>query len=381
MAAFRGGTLLLNWVFYNPVGHVAEGVKVAKGLADANPGTEVSILLNSTAPYELAQACPWIAQVYTADPRDALTPGGAEAALGGVPREWDDLIGDSRVSNTTFPLAPDLAAFHRAADAYFVARRFKGHAYHPPETGAPRYRRDTPIRLPIGPEARAFAAAYPDGSPKIAVLMAGSSPEPIYPSLRWWTRLFRALLAAFPDARLYVTGLSRGDGGRTITHAFKRETLDGVFARFPRAVDCYDIGLANQLALLERCDALVAPHTGFGSLAPCVGTPWVAVSGGRYPEYLFNRVPFYSAVPPCPRYPCYAGMKPACQRRLARGARVLCMDDRPLGRRVPEIVEGVRRVLDPAFTYERAVETYRERVAAAGAARDRFFSWERSVPV
>ena len=88
--------------------------------------------------------------------------------------------------------------------------------------------------------------------------MAGSSPEPIYPSLRWWTRLFRALLAAFLDARLYVTGLSRGDGGRTTTHAFRRETLDGLFARFPRAVDCYDIGLANQLALLERHRAVEA---------------------------------------------------------------------------------------------------------------------------
>jgi hypothetical protein len=60
----RGGRLLLNSVFYNPVGHVAESLKVAKGLADCNAGTAVSLLLNATAPYELAEACPWIARVY-----------------------------------------------------------------------------------------------------------------------------------------------------------------------------------------------------------------------------------------------------------------------------------------------------------------------------
>ena len=378
----RGGKLLLNWVFHNPVGHVAEGLKVAKGLADCNPGTEVSLLLNATAPYELAEGCPWIARVYAADPREALALGTEAPSLRRVPREWDDVVVDWRVSNGPFGLPPELDAFHKAADAYFVARRWKGHPYdHPPESGAPRYERDAPIRLPISPKARAFAASYPDGSPKIAVLLAGSSPESIYPTLRWWTRLLRALGSAFPDARFYLTGLSRSDDGRTITHAFRRETLDDLFARFPRAVDCYDIGLANQVALLEHCDALVAPHTGFGSLAPCVGTPWVAISGGRWPEYLFNRVPFYGVLPTCPKYPCYGGMKPACQRRIERGAPVLCMDDARLGPLIPEVVEGLRRVLDPAFTYERAVETYRERVAAVGAAREQFFSWERSVRV
>src|SRR2546422_275857 len=104
-------------------------------------------------------------------------PGGAAAALQHVPREWDDVVVDSRVSNTPSPRAPAVAASPRAAEPSSVARRWTGHAYHPPETGAPRCQRDTPIRIPIGPEARAFAAAYPDGAPRIAVLMAGSSPE------------------------------------------------------------------------------------------------------------------------------------------------------------------------------------------------------------
>ena len=39
------------------------------------------------------------------------------------------------------------------------------------------------------------------------------------------------------------------------------------------------------------------------------------------------------------------------------------MDDAQLGPRITEVVDGLRRVLDPDFTYERAVETYRELVA------------------
>ena len=378
----RSGTLLLNWVFYNPIGHVAEALKVAKGLYDNNPGIELSLLLNAAAPYQLAETCPWIARVYPIDTQEALALGADAPSLRRVPREWDDIVNDWRHNNGPFGLAPDLAAFHKAAETYFVARRWRNHPYdHPPESGAPLYVRDTPIRIPIPEDALAFAASLPDGRPRIALLMAGSSPESIYPTLGWWTRLLRALGRAFPEARFYLTGLSQSDEGHTITHAYPRDALDDLFRRVPRSVDCYDVGLWRQLALLEHCDALVAPHTGFGSLAPCVGTPWVAISGVRWPEYLFNQVPFYAVLPSCPRYPCYAAMKPACQRRIARQVPVLCMDDRQLGPRIPDVIDGLRRVLDPGFTYQEAVELYRHRVAAAGSARSQFFSWERSVSV
>lgn len=55
--------LLLNYVYYNPVGHVVEALKVAKGYHDANPGLEIEVLLNRRAPVELARACPWIRTV------------------------------------------------------------------------------------------------------------------------------------------------------------------------------------------------------------------------------------------------------------------------------------------------------------------------------
>ena len=377
----RTGQLLLNWVFYHPVGHVAEALKVAKGLYDGNPGLEVSLLLNARAPVELVEACPWIARAYPIDTQEVLALGAEAPSLRRVPREWDDVIVDWRIANGPFGLAPDLAAFHTVADTYFQARRWKGHPYHPPETGAPAYHRDTPIRLHLPEATRAFATRRLAGTPRIALLLAGSSAESIYPTLAWWTRLLLALYEVFPEGQFFLTGVSQSVAGRTSTYAYPRAALDQLFRRCPGTVDRYDIGLWNQLALLERCDALIAPHTGFGSLAPCVGTPWVAISGVRWPEYLFNQTPFYCVLPACPRYPCYATMKVACQRRLKRQVPVLCMDSRHLTPRIPEIIEGVRRVMDPGFTYEQAVELYRQRITAMGVARDQFFSWERSVPV
>jgi hypothetical protein len=40
--------------------------------------------------------------------------------------------------------------------------------------------------------------------------------------------------------------------------------------------------------------------------ALAVGTPWLAISGGRWFEYFFNRVPFRSIVPDTDRYPAFS---------------------------------------------------------------------------
>ena len=57
-------TLFLNWVYYYPVGHAVEALKVAKGYHSANRKMKVSVLLNAETPVELAEACPWITRAY-----------------------------------------------------------------------------------------------------------------------------------------------------------------------------------------------------------------------------------------------------------------------------------------------------------------------------
>ncbi len=62
--------------------------------------------------------------------------------------------------------------------------------------------------------------------------------------------------------------------------------------------------------MTETCDLFLSPHTGFGMAALAVGTPWLALSGGRWSEYFFNRVPFRSIIPDCERYPSFTQFAP-----------------------------------------------------------------------
>ncbi len=59
--------LLLDWLYYEPVGHMVEALKVSRGLTSKNPGLRVTVLINSDAPLTLADACPWVERVIPID--------------------------------------------------------------------------------------------------------------------------------------------------------------------------------------------------------------------------------------------------------------------------------------------------------------------------
>ena len=196
----------------------------------------------------------------------------------------------------------------------------------------------------------------------------------MYPSLRTWNRLVGALLEAFPAARVVITGASGTGDARTTSAAFPRAALDPLFRRHPRLEDAYDVGLWNQIALLRRSSALIAPHTGFAFLAGAVGTPWLALSGGLWPEFFFNETPFVSVMPDCDRYPCHGQMKKACVTRAQKGTQVLCMDALKQAERLAEVIAGLQLLLDPSFDYSQAMTGYLERIRAAGYDAKQFFS-------
>lgn len=372
-----GRTLLLNWVYYRPVGHVVEALKVARGFAVAEPDLEISVLLNADSAVELTDACPWIGRSYAVDTHEVARLGADAPALRRVPRVWDYVAIDRRTIDERGTLPVDLRAFHDVADDVFTARLWRGAQVVPSPPGAPAYAPDAAVRLEVPSDARDFAATYAPATPRIGVLLAGSSPEPLYPPLGWWERLLEALTRAFPLAAFHITGSSGTSSGRTTTYRYPRRALGGLFTRVPRTIDSYDLGLWRQVALLERCDVLIAPHTGFAFLAPCVGTPWLALSGGRWPEYLFNRTPFYCVLPGCPRYPCFGGrMLPDCTGRLDGDRPILCMEAGPLGARIPEIVSAVHRLLDPGFTYEDARALHAANIRRSPVARDRLFRFD-----
>ncbi|HEY3869289.1 MAG TPA: glycosyltransferase family 9 protein [Actinocrinis sp.] len=371
--------VLLNHVYYSPVGHVVEAIRYARGLHEGNSGSEIHVALGEGAPAELCDACPWIARTY----RVRLEGG----ELGGVSdppllREWDYVLDNNLIQlETASPgllgrpddYVQELGREEELALAYYARteREFivGGRGVLFPEMTLPDglgYVPDAHIDLEIPQESRAFAKQYEHEGPKIAVLPAGSGHARIYPEAGTWAAVIRALGQRFPAARFYLTGARTTAARHTSTTAYTPEQIAGIVASSDRITDCYDMGLWNQVALLEQCDVLISPHSGFSFLAPCVGTPWLAISGGNWPEYFFNDVPFYSVLPDDPDYPHLGTIE-----GLEDGPRIPCMEHRRLVRRIPEIVNAAAFLLDPETTYEEAARRHRDNVSHARVRRDR----------
>ncbi len=365
-------TLLLNWVYYPAVGHAVEAFKIAKGFAVEDPDLEIHVLLNSRTTVELAGACDWIAKAWPIDLAGVTRAGAGADCLANIPKIWDYIVNDHRPTISPFPFADDLRTFHDLAEAHFTARLWRGHNYEVGARNAPAYHSNATIRLPVPDSARTWVQQLnlPAG-PKFCVLLGGSNGDPIYPKLDSWRTILSAVQTASPSAKLLLTGKTVQDD-RSRTYSYTKRQLKDFFRSSPELVNCFDIGLWNQLALLEACDLLLAPHTGFAFLAPSVGTPWLTLSGVRWPECFFNDVPFYSVLPDCPHYPCWRDMKVECQTRIEAHKTVLCMADQ-LAARIPDLLKGVQLLLDPNFSYQEAMRTYRRRIELMQSAQERFF--------
>ncbi len=124
---------------------------------------------------------------------------------------------------------------------------------------------------------------------------SGSGERALYPSAASWLVILDALADAFPGVEIALIGKRRRD--RRTSTSFATDELAELLAHRARPLDCFDVPLAEQLAFVEACDLFLAPHTGFGMAALAVGTPWLALSGGRWFKYFFNRVPFRSIIP------------------------------------------------------------------------------------
>jgi hypothetical protein len=366
--------LLLNWVYYPPVGHAVESFKVAKGLAIANEGVAIHLMLNSRTAVELSGACDWIEQTYAIDVGDVARKGDEAGCLRGIPCEWDYIVNDHRPTCSPFPFEQSLRAFHDLAAERFHARLWRGGQHELPSPGSPRYRRNATIRMKVPQVARAFVRTLPLSNLNVVLIPGGSSPEPIYPSADRWRTVLRALQEEFSTAHFFITGRSAADD-RSSTLGFPLKVVESLARTSGNTFNCYDIGIWNQLALIECSNMLIAPHTGFAFLAPSVGTPWLAVSGVRWPECYFNDVPFYSVLPSCRDYPCWSGMRPGCGERLAAEETVPCMAEE-FEDRISDLVNGARLLLSGEFSFDQATALHRLRIKQMGLTEERFFQIE-----
>ena len=142
--------------------------------------------------------------------------------------------------------------------------------------------------------------------------------------------------------------------------------------RLPFISNCFDIGLWNQVALMAACDIVLAPHTGFAFIGQFVGTPWLALSGCPWAEYLFNGVPFYSVIPNCDSYPAEWRKDLECNQRLARREKTICMQDENLCAQIPEIVRGAHFLLGHETTYEKSIHVHVDNLKRKNRNLDQF---------
>lgn len=368
-------TLLLNWIYYRPVGHAVEAMAAAADYAAANPDLEVHLLLNDQTTVELADYCPWVRRAYAIHVEQVAADGQAAACLKDLPSAWDYIVSSERLLHNYPSYSPALLRCHDVIDQVTTARIWRGIRgdLRGDSQEAPAYVYQAPFRMEPPQNARNWAQRFSSQSPICAVLLGGSSSEPIYPGVDGWIRLFKQIGRAFPGIQFLVMGASDSSRGRSTTHGFTQGELGALFEAVPNAANCYDVGLPNQLALLELADFFLSPHTGFAFLAPSVGTPWLAVSGTRWPDTTFARMPFYAALPDCPEYPCFAGMLPDCRARLAQGIRVECMAA-GFDERIEQLVAGARLLMSPDFDLAAAIQQYQAQAEQQGVNRERLYT-------
>lgn len=359
-------SLLVNFFEAHNVGHVVEVLHYCLGHHRANPQSRLSVVLNAAAPTELAELCPFVEAVYPVElpgyPEDTsnLSEEDCLDALRDVPGQWDYVLDNPRREvQPHLQAVPGFARYYEASDRYFSAREARVRVGDDPPGYSPRQH----LRLQPPEENRLRAGEFvSEGRPRIAILPAGSSERSLYPSTASWEIILGTLEYRFPGASFCLIG-KLGADGRTSTN-FGRADVERLREACPQAADLFDVPVLDQLAAVEACDVFISPHSGFGMAALTVGTPWLTISGGRYPEYFFNGVPFYSLLPDPERFPSYSwfGELPVLEEdEDGEGPRTPTMSRARILADLDELLEATQLLAEGRLGYREALQSYFER--------------------
>lgn len=360
--------ILINHIYYNPVGHVLEALKMAKGFFNANKKIEIHVALNKDTTYELANACPWIKKVYAVDTQDILKNGEKSKSFKAIPKKWDyvlhelRILGEAEVNITR----KGFVNYYQLAQKTFDAR-WQGNLWEKEKYPKKlKYKPNSKIELKLPERSLDFAKKkYCHKGPKICIMLGGSAGRAYYPSIQTWIKIIKLLNKKIPNLKIYITGISESKEGRTSTQAYAKKEIEQL-ERLEYVINAYDIGLWNQLALLKGCNVFISPHTGFAFLAPCVNTPWLAISGGDWPEYFFNDVPFYSVFPDDKNYP-YVGKGEWTKHGDKEHKEIIqTMSPESLDKKIPEIVKYTKILIDKKLTYKDSVKLHVKNIKKKG---------------
>jgi len=366
-------TLLVNYVYYPPIGHAIEALRYTLGYHKADSNYEISLVLSKHTPYFLADLCPWIKKTYTVDlPWDTKASEVSQDLMSHIPQSWDYVVSDAR-SKTTEYCPESYFTYYKLADQYFavwIEKGFCGDKTIP-------YKPNCQLRFKLPEKNLSFAKKkIIDTKVKIGIMFAGADYAEHNPSIESWQEMVDVLYKQYPDLSIYLFGrIERSDRG-TVTAGITKGDVESFLKRYPKSVNCFDMGLLNQLAIAKHCDVFVSPHTGFAFAVLSVGTPWLTISGTHWAEYFYNGVPFYSVLPDCGKYPCYGRMLKECLENTKQGKRVLCMTRDRLRKGLPEILKGAEILINKKWDYETCLKGHFEKLIKHQGASGRIYAFD-----
>ncbi|MBD3296372.1 MAG: hypothetical protein GF392_03305 [Candidatus Omnitrophica bacterium] len=368
-------TLLIVWVYYPASGHFVEALEAAANYHAANPSIKIHLMVNKDTIWRIGKYCGWIKEIHPVDVSEVISSGQEAACLQGIPRSFDYVVFPERLKYTPQDFTGDLLACNRTLLDLYEASQWGG--CNAEETSHLNIIPYVPFRLTIPNELISEAESYKKGHPVFTVILKGESRESIWPPLGVWRSILSGIRKEYPECVFLVTGvLGSHLSNKSNCDMVKKKIADFVEG-IPGAVNCYDLGIEKQLALIGISDVLISPHTGFAFLSSCVGTPWLALAGGRWAEPQPAGMPFYSVLPRCDKYPCHGGdMRVVCRLRLKLRLPVLCMGSM-LNKSTGEILQGIRKLLSDDYTFDHAFQDYEGSAVAKGVNVGKIWRIER----
>lgn len=363
--------LLVNWVYYQPIGHTIEALRFAISWRNANPDLYIAVAVNSRAAPELGGCVPGIDAVYPVDVEEFAAERLPAPSLERLPCDWDAIFTDPRHESPMGSEALDRC--ERAMRAHLRAP-LRNQGWSLPEGFPGTNLSPLVLSLPEAALRHADAFVDPDARVRICLALGSGTEASRTPPLPFWRALIAGLRQRFDGLEIVLLGAL--DPRRSITQGVGRAEIDGLVAEFAGVRDAFDRGLLNQLAIAARAQLLISPHTGLGFATQAIGLPWLVLSGAWGAEYWLNGVPLVSIYPDCPRYPCdFWSRAPArpmleeCRIRRAAGAPYQCLDQATLLGKLPQILDAAEQLVRGELPYEQcAAQHYAAMIPRLGLA-------------